>query len=117
MSGKEVIEPRWKRALSVPNALLSEAVGEMYVQKYFPPEAKKRMVDLVSNLQVALGQHIDSLEWMSDVTKTKAKEKLAAFHVKIGILINGAIIRLLLSIRPNLLESSRMQWRLKRNIH
>jgi len=84
MSGKEVIEPRWKRALSVPNALLSEAVGEMYVQKYFPPEAKKRMVDLVSNLQVALGQHIDSLEWMSDVTKTKAKEKLAAFHVKIG---------------------------------
>ena len=84
LSGKEQIEPRWKRALDVPNSLLSEAVGEMYVAKYFPPEAKERMVQLVANLQTALGQHIDSLEWMSEPTKVKALEKLATFHVKIG---------------------------------
>ena len=84
LSGKEQIEPRWKRALDVPNSLLSEAVGEMYVAKYFPPEAKERMVQLVANLQTALGQHIDSLEWMSDETKAKAHEKLATFYVKIG---------------------------------
>ena len=84
LSGKEQIEPRWKRALNVPNSLLSEAVGEMYVAKYFPPEAKERMVQLVANLQTALGQHIDSLEWMSDVTKAKAHEKLNTFYVKIG---------------------------------
>ena len=56
----------------------------MYVAKYFPPEAKERMVQLVANLQTALGQHIDSLEWMSDETKAKAHEKLATFYVKIG---------------------------------
>jgi putative endopeptidase len=59
-------------------------VGEMYVAKYFPPEAKERMVQLVANLQTALGQHIDSLEWMSDETKAKAHEKLNNFYVKIG---------------------------------
>lgn len=84
LSGKEQIEPRWKRALNVANGVLSEAVGEMYVAKYFPPEAKERMVQLVANLQTALGQHIDSLEWMSDETKAKAHEKLNAFYVKIG---------------------------------
>ena len=84
LSGKEQIEPRWKRALNVPNSLLSEAVGEMYVAKYFPPEAKERMVQLVANLQKALGEHIDSLEWMSDATKAKAHEKLNTFYVKIG---------------------------------
>ncbi len=84
LSGKEQNEPRWKRALGVPNGLLSEAVGEMYVAKYFPPAAKERMVQLVANLQTALGQHIDSLEWMSDETKAKAHEKLNTFYVKIG---------------------------------
>lgn len=84
LSGKEEQEPRWKHALAVPNSLMSEAVGEMYVKKHFSPESKERMVTLVKNLQVALGQHIDALEWMSDETKAKAHEKLAAFHVKIG---------------------------------
>lgn len=84
LSGKEQQEPRWKRALNVPNTLLGEAVGEMYVAKFFPPESKQRMVELVANLQTALGEHIDSLEWMSDATKAKAREKLAAFYVKIG---------------------------------
>ena len=84
LSGKEEQEPRWKHALAVPNSLMSEAVGEMYVKKHFSAESKERMVTLVKNLQVALGEHIDALEWMSDETKAKAHEKLAAFHVKIA---------------------------------
>lgn len=84
LSGKEEQEPRWKHALAVPNSLMSEAVGEMYVKKHFSATSKERMVTLVKNLQVALGEHIDALEWMSDETKAKAHEKLAAFHVKIG---------------------------------
>ena len=84
MTGVEEMKPRWKRAMGVPNAILSEAVGEIYVAKYFPSEDKVRMTELVKNLQVALGQHIDALEWMSDETKQKAQEKLATFTVKIG---------------------------------
>ncbi len=84
LSGKEEQEPRWKHALAVPNSLMSEAVGEMYVKKHFSPESKERMVTLVDNLAKALGQHIDALEWMSDETKAKAHEKLSTFHVKIG---------------------------------
>ena len=84
MSGQEELRPRWKRSLGVADGSLSEAVGQMYVKKYFPAEYKAKMVDIVKNLQVALGQHIDALEWMSDVTKAKAHEKLASFTVKIG---------------------------------
>jgi len=84
MSGKQEQKPRWKRAMSVPNGTLSEAVGEMYVQKYFPEKDKERMLGIVKNLQTALGQHIAALDWMSDETKAKAQEKLAAFTVKIG---------------------------------
>lgn len=84
MSGTTEMRPRWKRAMGVPNSILSEAVGEIYVSKYFPKEDKVRMTELVKNLQVALGQHIDALEWMSDETKQKAQEKLATFTVKIG---------------------------------
>ena len=84
MSGTQEPRPRWKRAMSVPNGILSEAVGKMYVDKYFPESDKVRMSELVKNLQTALGQHIDALEWMSDATKAKAREKLATFAVKIG---------------------------------
>lgn len=84
MSGKEEQEARWKRAMSIPNAMLGEAVGELYVNKYFPFENKVYMVDLVENLRKALGKHIDNLTWMSDITKAKAREKLATFIVKIG---------------------------------
>ena len=84
MSGVTEQRPRWKRAMSVPNGILGEAVGQMYVAKYFPESSKQKMLDLVKNLQVALGEHIDSLEWMSDETKARAREKLAAFTVKIG---------------------------------
>ena len=84
MAGTQEQQPRWKRAMSVPNSLLGEAVGQMYVERYFPESSKKQMVELVENLRTALGQHIDALEWMSDETKAKAREKLAAFTVKIG---------------------------------
>ena len=84
MSGQQEMRPRWKRAMAVPNSLLGEAVGEVYVKKYFPESDKVRMTEMVKNLQVALGQHIDALEWMSDATKAKAHEKLNQFTVKIG---------------------------------
>jgi len=84
MAGAQEETPRWKRAMSVPNSLLGEAVGEMYVKQYFPESSKQKMVALVENLRTALGQHIDQLEWMGEETKAKAQEKLAAFTVKIG---------------------------------
>lgn len=84
ISGAEQMQPRWKRALSIPNGFLGEALGELYVNKYFPASSKERMLTLVGNLQKALGQHIDGLTWMSDSTKVRAQEKLAAFTVKIG---------------------------------
>ena len=84
MSGVTEQKPRWKRAMSVPNSILGEAVGQMYVAKFFPETSKQKMLDLVKNLQISLGQHIDELDWMSDATKAKAREKLAAFTVKIG---------------------------------
>ena len=84
MAGAQEQQPRWKRAMGVPNGILGEAVGEMYVSRYFPESSKQKMVTLVENLRTALGQHIETLEWMSDETKAKAQEKLAAFTVKIG---------------------------------
>lgn len=84
MSGKEEQQPRWKRSLNTVNGVLGEAVGEMYVAKYFPPASKERMITLVNNLKTALGERINALEWMGDSTKLKALEKLNAFTVKIG---------------------------------
>ena len=84
MAGAQEQRPRWKRAMQVPNSLLGEAVGKMYVERYFPESSKQKMLTLVENLRTALGQHIDALDWMSDTTKVRAHEKLAAFTVKIG---------------------------------
>jgi putative endopeptidase len=84
MSGKEELEPRWKRAMRIPNSMLGEAVGELYVEKYFPKENKEYMRRMVENLRIALGTHIDNLTWMSESTKAKAHEKLSTFTVKIG---------------------------------
>ena len=84
MSGKQEKEPRWKTAMALPNSIFGEAVGELYVEKYFPKENKEYMVELVGNLRNALGKHIDNLTWMSDETKAKAHEKLSSFKVKIG---------------------------------
>ena len=84
ISGVEKQQPRWKRALAVPNSILGEALGQLYVEKYFPASSKEKMLARVGNLQTALGEHIDNLTWMSDSTKARAHEKLNAFTVKIG---------------------------------
>jgi putative endopeptidase len=84
LSGKEVQQERWKRAVNVINSGLGEAVGQIYVEKYFPPAAKEKMLDLVHNLQISLSERIAGLPWMGDETKAKAQEKLSVFHVKIG---------------------------------
>ncbi len=84
MSGITEHKPRWKRAMRVPNGVLGEAVGEMYVERYFPASSKKKVLTLVENLRTAFHEHIDSLSWMGDSTKVRAHEKLANFTVKIG---------------------------------
>lgn len=84
MSGVEEKKPLWKRAMAIPNSMFGEAVGQLYVKKYFPKENKEYMVRLVENLRGALGKHIRSLSWMSDSTKEKALEKLESLKVKIG---------------------------------
>jgi putative endopeptidase len=84
LSGKEEMQPRWKRSVGTVNGLLGEMVGRMYVQKYFPAEAKERMVTLVRHLQEALGERVRGLKWMSEETKARAMEKLATVRVKVG---------------------------------
>ncbi len=84
MSGQQEPQPRWKRSVSTVSGTLGEAVGQLYVEKHFPAENKARMEKLVKNLQEALAERIDAQEWMSDSTKAYAKDKLAAFYVKIG---------------------------------
>ena len=84
LSGKTQDRPRWKRAVSSVEGCLGEALGQLYVAKYFPPAAKERMEKLVANLQQALGERIDVQDWMSDETKKVAHEKLDAFYVKVG---------------------------------
>ncbi len=84
MSGAKQDRPRWKRAVSVVSGVMGEAIGKLYVEKYFPESSKKRMLELVHNLQEALGQRIDELTWMGQATKAQAKDKLANFIIKIG---------------------------------
>ena len=84
ISGQQENRPRWKRAVGTVNSVLGEEVGRMFVEKYFPAEAKDRMLSLVDNLKKALGERISALEWMGDSTKAKALEKLSTFYVKVG---------------------------------
>ncbi len=84
MSGSKEIRPRWRRTIDAVNGAMGEAVGQLYVERYFPAEAKKRMLDLVDNLKLSLGERINQLEWMSDATKEKAQEKLGTIIVKVG---------------------------------
>lgn len=84
MTGAQQPKPRWKRSVNAVNGVLGEAVGQLYVEKYFPAANKERMEKLVRNLQKALGERIDAQDWMSDSTKAAAHEKLDAFYVKIG---------------------------------
>ncbi len=84
MSGVKQMRPRWKRALSTADGYMGEAIGQLYVEEFFPESSKEKMLELVGNLRKALGKHIINLPWMSDETKLKAIEKLLGFTVKIG---------------------------------
>ena len=84
MSGREQNRPRWKRVTSTVEGAMGEALGQLYVERYFPAEAKARMETLVQNLIEALGQRIDMATWMTDATKANAHKKLSTIYVKIG---------------------------------
>ena len=84
LSGAKEIKPRWKRCVEETDNLLGEALGKKYVEKYFPPEAKARMQEMVKNLRTAMRETIEGLEWMSPQTKQRALEKLSTFNPKIG---------------------------------
>ena len=84
MSGVQQDRPRWKRATSLVSSVLGEAIGKLYVEKYFPETSKQQMLQLVRNLQKALSQRIAEATWMSDETKAQAQDKLSNFIVKVG---------------------------------
>ena len=115
LSGRKEQQPRWKRAVGVVDGVLGEAVGQMYVEKYFPAAAKERMLTLVKNLQVALGERIDAQDWMSDSTKMRAHEKLNSFIVKVGYPdtwkdYSGLVIDPTLSYPENLRRANEFFW-------
>ena len=84
LTGQQELRERWKRVVSVVDGEIGEALGQLYVAEYFPPEAKARMAQLVTNLRAALRERIDALTWMDAPTKLKAQAKLTAFNAKIG---------------------------------
>lgn len=84
LEGTDAKKPRWERVLNTANNAIGEAIGELYVKKYFPPQAKKEALELVDNVKKAFAERIRNLDWMTDTTKQKALEKLSTFTVKIG---------------------------------
>lgn len=84
LTGTEQLRPRWKRVLDVTDQYLGEAIGQLYVDKAFPPEAKAKAMEMVENIKLAMADRIKQLEWMSDSTKQMALNKLRTFTVKIG---------------------------------
>jgi len=84
LGGAKEMKPRWKRCVESTDSLLGEALGQKYVERYFPPAAKTRMQDLVKNLLLGMGETIRGLDWMTPETKAKALEKLSTFNPKLG---------------------------------
>jgi putative endopeptidase len=84
LSGTPQLSARWKRAVAATNAALGDAVGQLYVKRYFPPEAKAQVQAMVKNIIAAFSQRIDRLTWMAPQTKAKAKEKLSTLYVGVG---------------------------------
>jgi putative endopeptidase len=84
IAGQKEKKPRWKRAIGILNGTLGEEIGHLYVKKYFPESAKKRMQKLVKNLRRAYTMRIEHVDWMSDTTRARAIEKLDSFNAKIG---------------------------------
>jgi len=122
ISGAEQKVPRWKNAQSVVDNLMSDAVGQIFVKKYFSKAAKEDMLELVSNLQSSLADRIMAQEWMCDSTKTKAIEKLSAFTVKIGYPdkwddLSALVIDPSLSLFENCRNASNFYWQLDYDKH
>lgn len=84
MEGIDSMKPRWERVIQTANQAIGEMIGQLYVEKYFPPEAKEEAEYLVDNVKKAFVERIHNLDWMTDATKEKALEKLSTFDVKIG---------------------------------
>ena len=84
LTGVKEMKPRWRRVVAVTDGEIGEALGQLYVAEYFPPEAKARVLQLVADLRAALRDRLQTLEWMDDATRTKAVAKLDAFSVKMG---------------------------------
>jgi len=84
MKGRKEDYPRWKKAVNIVQSMMGEALGKMYVERYFPASSKQRMEKLVANLQLSLKERINAQEWMSETTKANAIDKLNHFYVKIG---------------------------------
>jgi putative endopeptidase len=116
------MQPRWKRAVNRVDGVMGDAVGQMYVEKYFPAENKARMLDLVLNLQTILGERIKAQEWMSDSTKALALDKLNSFYIKIGYPdkwddISGLTIDPQLTLLDNLHNAGKFYWNLDKEKH
>ncbi len=116
------MQPRWKRSVNLVDGTLGDAVGQMYVEKYFPAENKERMVALVKNLQTALGERIQTQTWMSDSTKAVALDKLKAFYVKIGYPdkwddLSALTVDPKKSLLDNMQEIGRFYWNLDKEKH
>ena len=84
LTGAQELKPRWKRVVTATDGELGEALGKLYVADHFPPEAKKRALEMVNNLKEALADRIKAATWMDEKTRQEALKKLAAFTVKIG---------------------------------
>lgn len=109
--------PRWKNAESLVDGLMADAVGQMFVEKYFSKEAKAEMLELIHNLQASLANRIQNQEWMSEATKKTALEKLAAYTVKVGYPdkwddLSGLVIDPRKSLYDNVRAASEFYWNL-----
>lgn len=116
-TGAKEQQPRWKRGVNLINGTLGQAVGQMYVEKYFPAANKERMVQLVKNLQESLGERIKAQTWMSDSTKQVALEKLATFYVKVGYPdkwddLSNLVIDPSKNLADNMYAASMFRWEL-----
>ena len=121
-TGAKEQQPRWKRAVNFVDGIMGDAVGQMYVEKYFPAAYKERMVALVRNLQDALAERIKAQAWMSDATKAVALDKLATFYVKIGYPdkwedLSGLVVDPEKTLVDNMYAISKFYWNLDKEKH
>lgn len=118
LRGQPEQRERWKRAISETESHLGEVLGKSYVERYFPPENKEAMDELVANLRTAMGQSIDELEWMGEATKVEARAKLASFDPKIGYRDNLETYEGLMIVGDDPLANrmSAAAWALKDNV-